>query len=185
MKVKVSSLRLHPDNPRFIDTFKYESLKQSLEDFPEMMTARPIIIDSDNIIYSGNMRYRAILDLGWEEVDVLVLPEDMTPEKKEEIMFKANIHSGEWDDEIIEMHFPDFADWAGEQSFDYSMLYDEALDDELDAKTQGVRKSIHVPFDGDAEYLKGLMKDFRDRDIYIGSLYIEHMRNVLRGYETD
>lgn len=185
MKVKVSKLRLHPDNPRFIDTYKYESLKKSLEDFPQMITARPIIVDSDMIIYSGNMRYRAILDLGWKEVDVLVLPDHMTADKKQEIMFKANIHSGEWDDELIEMHFPDFSDWSGEQSFDYSMLYDDALDDELDAKTQGVRKSIHVPFDGDNEYLKGLIKDFRDRDIYIGSLYIEHMRTTLKTHESE
>lgn len=58
-KLPLSKLKLNPKNPRFIRDEKFEKLKKSLKDFPEMMEARPIVIDENNMILGGNMRFRA------------------------------------------------------------------------------------------------------------------------------
>lgn len=72
-KLPLSKLKLNPKNPRFIRDEKFEKLKKSLKDFPEMMEARPIVIDENNMILGGNMRFRAAKELGWKEVPVQVL----------------------------------------------------------------------------------------------------------------
>jgi len=67
-KIKITELKNSEYNPRVIDTFKYESLKKSLTEMPDMLLVRPLIIDEDFNIIAGNMRYRACIDLGYTEV---------------------------------------------------------------------------------------------------------------------
>lgn len=62
-KVKLSAIRENPDNPRLIRDGRYEKLKQSLKDFPEMMSIREIVVDETMMILGGNMRFRALKEL--------------------------------------------------------------------------------------------------------------------------
>jgi len=48
-----------PKNPRFIKDDRFAALCKSVEDNPEYMPARPIIVDEAGVILGGNMRYRA------------------------------------------------------------------------------------------------------------------------------
>lgn len=66
--IKLSSIKPNPNNPRIIRNEKFEKLKQSIEEFPEMMELRPIVIDETNTIIGGNMRFRALQELGKKEV---------------------------------------------------------------------------------------------------------------------
>ena len=50
-KVKVSKLKLNPDNPRVIKGYKFEKLVQSIKEFPEMLKLRPIVVDENNNTY--------------------------------------------------------------------------------------------------------------------------------------
>ena len=62
-----------PKNPRFIKDEKFESLKRSIEEFPEMLELREIIAYDNGgelVIVGGNMRYRAMKELGIKEVAV-------------------------------------------------------------------------------------------------------------------
>lgn len=99
-KLPLSKLKLNPKNPRFIRDEKFEKLKKSLKDFPEMMEARPIVIDENNMILGGNMRFRAAKELGWKEVPVQVL-KGLTEDKKNEFVIKDNAAFGEWDWELL------------------------------------------------------------------------------------
>ena len=48
--MKVSKIKLNPQNPRLIRDEKFAKLCKSIKDFPQMMELRPIIIDDDNVI---------------------------------------------------------------------------------------------------------------------------------------
>jgi len=58
--MELSQIQPNPDNPRLIKDDKFEKLVKSLKDFPQMMKLRPIIIDENNIIQGGNMRFKAL-----------------------------------------------------------------------------------------------------------------------------
>lgn len=45
--VKVEKITTNGANPRHIKDGKYKKLKKSLQEFPEMLEKRPIIIDED------------------------------------------------------------------------------------------------------------------------------------------
>ena len=127
IKIQIGKLKNTDYNPRVIDTFKYESLKKSLTDLPDMLKVRPLIIDEDFNIIAGNMRYRACLELGYTEVYVKQIS-DLTIDEKKELMVKDNISYGEWDEQILGDNFnTDWVnDWLGKEVIDYSaLLYED------------------------------------------------------------
>jgi hypothetical protein len=98
-KIKISKLKLHPDNPRFIRDDKFKKLIQSLTEFPQMADTRPLVVNQDMVILGGNMRLRAMKELGWKEAPVLIV--DWDEERQKEFVIKDNVGFGEWDwDEI-------------------------------------------------------------------------------------
>ena len=70
--MKISKLKNNPNNPRFIKDDKFEKLKKSISEFPEMMEKRPIVCvtDVDGKLYplGGNMRLKALQELGYKEI---------------------------------------------------------------------------------------------------------------------
>jgi len=111
--MKLSEIKPNPKNPRVIKDDKYEQLKKSIKEFPKMLELRPIVIDKDNIILGGNMRYRALQELGYKDVPV-VRAEDLTDEEKREFIIKDNIPYGEWDwDELAnEYELEELEEWG-------------------------------------------------------------------------
>ena len=98
--LKINQIKLNPDNPRFIKDDKFKKLVKSIEEFPEMLKLRPIIIDENNMILGGNMRFKACEHLKMKEVWV-EKAENLTPEQKNEFIVKDNVGFGEWDLEIL------------------------------------------------------------------------------------
>jgi len=96
MKVKLKDIKPNPNNPRVIKDEKFAKLKKSIQDFPQMLELRPIVVDENNVILGGNMRFRALQDLGIKEVEVLKASE-LTDEQKKEFIIKDNVGFGEWD----------------------------------------------------------------------------------------
>lgn len=92
--VSINSIKPDPTNPRTINEDQFNKLKKSIQDNPSFLEVRPILVDKDNIIFAGNMRYRAALELGLQEVPVAIM--DLTPEKREELMLRDNVTNGEW-----------------------------------------------------------------------------------------
>ena len=89
-----------PKNPRVIRDQKFRLLKKSIEEDPEMLGLREILLypyQGKNIIIGGNMRYQALKDLGYTTAIVKILPADFTPEKLRAIVIKDNSGFGEWD----------------------------------------------------------------------------------------
>jgi len=95
-KVNPNSLKENPENPRYITKDKFAKLVNSIKEFPEMLRLRPIIVDQDNIILGGNMRYKAAIELGLKEVYIMKA-DGLTDEQKQEFIIKDNTAFGSWD----------------------------------------------------------------------------------------
>lgn len=106
-----------PKNPRVIRDQKFRLLKKSIEEDPEMLGLREILLfpyQGKNIIIGGNMRYQALKDLGYTTAIVKILPADFTPEKLRAIVIKDNSGFGEWDWDALadEWEAAQLIDWG-------------------------------------------------------------------------
>ncbi len=95
MRVPITSIRENPSNPRKLDRAKFEKLVQSIRDFPEMLDKRPIIV-ADGIILGGNMRHKAAIQAGMNEIPIIDAS-DWTEEQRQQFIIKDNVSFGEWD----------------------------------------------------------------------------------------
>jgi len=86
-----------PKNPRFIRDERYKALQQSIEDFPEMLELRELIVfpyDGVYVTIAGNMRYRALKDAKKQQAPCKILSADTPAEKLREIAIKDNVPFG-------------------------------------------------------------------------------------------
>lgn len=121
--ILLSSIKTNPNNPRLIKDERFKKLVQSIKDFPQMMELRPMIVDKDNIILGGNMRLKAIQELGMKEIpdSWVKKASDLTEEQKKEFIIKDNVGFGEWDWETLANAWDenDLKDWGLELPFKF------------------------------------------------------------------
>jgi len=98
-KVQIETIKLDPSNPRSITKEAFESLKQSITDFPEMQSVKPLVV-ADGYAIAGNMRLLAYKDLGYRELHVLDVSE-WSQAKRDEFMIKDNTHYGSWNYDML------------------------------------------------------------------------------------
>lgn len=94
-KVKISEVKPNPNNPRLIKDDKFKKLVKSIQEFPDMLNVRPIVVNKDMIVLGGNMRLKAIKEAGHTEVAIEIV--DWSEEKQKEFIVKDNVGYGEWD----------------------------------------------------------------------------------------
>jgi len=133
--VKISEVKLNPNNPRLIKDDKFKKLVQSIKDFPEMLDIRPIVVNKDMIILGGNMRYKACKEAGLKEVPIIIA--DLTEEKQREFLIKDNTSGGEWDWEMLanEWNSEELNDWGIDvwtpsEDVDLEDLFEENIEEE-------------------------------------------------------
>jgi len=112
-RVPINSIRNNPINPRLVNKAKFEKLKQSIQDFPQMLELRPIVIDNEGFILGGNMRYKALVELGHTEVNI-IRADNLTDKQKQEFIIKDNLGFGDWDWDILanEWDSVELEDWG-------------------------------------------------------------------------
>ena len=98
--VKLSKIKLNPDNPRTITEKAMANLVKSLQDFPDMMSLREIIVDEKMMVLGGNMRLLALQKIGAKEATAKIV-KGLTPEQKREFVIKDNAAFGEWDMDVL------------------------------------------------------------------------------------
>ena len=131
--VKITEVKLNPNNPRLIKDDKFKKLVQSVKDFPEMLNIRPIVVNQDMIILGGNMRYKACKEAGLKEIPVIVT--DLTEEQQREFLIKDNTSGGEWDWEVLanEWDTEQLEEWGLDiPNFEVDEVL-EATEDDFDA----------------------------------------------------
>jgi ParB-like chromosome segregation protein Spo0J len=126
--MKITDLKLNPNNPRIIKDDKFKKLVTSLSEFPEMMEKRPMVCvtDTDGKLYplGGNMRLKALKELKYKEIpdSWVMLADEWSEEKRKEFTIRDNVSYGEWMMDDL------FENWDTEQ------LEDWGLDLEKDEK---------------------------------------------------
>lgn len=118
--MKITDLKLNPNNPRIIKDDKFKKLVTSLSEFPEMMEKRPMVCvtDTDGKLYplGGNMRLKALKELKYKEIPDawVMLADEWSEEKRREFVIKDNLSMGEWSWDTLanEWNIEDLAEWG-------------------------------------------------------------------------
>lgn len=113
-RVDIRQVRQNPDNPRVIKDNKFQKLVKSIQELPQMLELRPIVVNRDMIVLGGNMRLKACEAAGLTQVPV-VFADNLTPEQEREFIIKDNSSFGEWDWDLLAN------EWDVEQLQDWGM----------------------------------------------------------------
>ena len=97
--MKIKDIKPNPNNPRVLRDEKFQKLKQSITEFPKMLALRPMVIDENNVVLGGNMRLRALQELGFTDVEEAWVKRssDLTEQEKKRFIIADNVAFGEWD----------------------------------------------------------------------------------------
>ncbi len=143
--MKIELIKPNKDNPRVIRGNKFDKLVNSIKEFPEMLKLRPIVIDEDNIILGGNMRYKACVEAGLKDIPVKVA-KGLTEAQKKEFIIKDNVGFGEWDWDLLAN------DWNEKQIEEWGLdvwqqeEIEEPQFDELNGEEKDNNPSIKITF---------------------------------------
>lgn len=182
--IKTQSLVLLKNNPRTIKDDKYEKLKASIRDFPEMLQARPVVVNKEMEVLGGNMRVRAALELKIDSIPCTVV--DWDEAKQKQFVIKDNVGFGVWDWDVLanewnEVELKDWGldVWQPEEDVDYSALDDLDIDGELTDKELGVKRAIQVEFDpGNYDEALRLINEYRKNGGNVGLVVLEAFRGA-------
>jgi DNA modification methylase len=138
----ITEIKSNPNNPRLIKDHKFKQLVKSIQDFPQMLELRPIVIDENNMVLGGNMRLKACIEAGMTDVPV-IHANNLSEEKKKEFIIKDNIAFGEhnWDILANSWNVEELTEWGLDiPNFDIESL--EAQEDDFAAPDGGIETDI-------------------------------------------
>lgn len=165
--MKLKDIKPNPNNPRVLRDDKFQKLKQSITEFPKMLSLRPMVIDENNVVLGGNMRLRALQELGFTDVEDAWVKRssDLTEDEKKRFIIADNVAFGEWDWDTLAN------DW-----------------DVADLEAWG----LDIPqFENEAEELEASEDDYEmpegglETDIVIGDLFEIGEHRLLCGDSTE
>lgn len=114
--MNIKDIKSNPNNPRIIKDERFEKLKKSIKEFPKMMALRPMVINQDNIVLGGNMRLKALKELGYTELpdEWVKRAEDLTDEEARRFIIADNVGFGQHDWEMLanEWDSVELEDWG-------------------------------------------------------------------------
>jgi hypothetical protein len=141
-----------PKNPRFIRNERFEKLVKSIQDNPEFLGARELIVHKQGdkyIVLCGNMRFRAAKDLRFDSLPCKVIPEYFSLEQIKAIIIKDNISFGSDDMEALanEWEVVDLVDWGMEynnyiQDIDINNMTEDEIDLNEEFDPIGISKGL-------------------------------------------
>ena len=140
--MNINEIKPNPNNPRIIKDDKFKNLVKSIQDFPQMLELRPIVIDENNIVLGGNMRLKACIEAGLTDVPVKQAKE-LTEEQKKEFIVKDNVGYGEWDWDDLANNWDEqlLTEWGLDiPNFDATVL--EAEEDDFAVPDGGIETDI-------------------------------------------
>ena len=174
--VPIGSVKGNSRNPRFIRDEKFKKLVASLVEFPEMATLRPLVVDENMTVLGGNMRLKAMQELKWKEVPIVVA-EGLTDAQKDEFIIKDNVGFGDWNWEQLAN------EWDAEELTRWGLdIPGFDLDADLLTEDFELADGDKAPFqqmtftlaDEQAEQIKNAIADIKQTDEY---KYAETMGN--------
>lgn len=189
--LKLSELELNsgqleglPKNPRFIRDERFEKLKKSIEEAPEMLALRELLVyplDSGKfIVIGGNMRLRACKDLGYKELPCKIIAKETPVENLREYTIKDNAGFGEWDVDLLanDWDLEELDLWGVDMgSLDLDTEPEEAEEDNFDVESNLPKNPVAK--------LGDIFQLGRHRLICGDATIAEHLDALMNGKEAD
>ena len=164
-KININKVKPNTDNPRVIKDYKFNKLVNSIKEFPQMLELRPIVVNKNNVILGGNMRYRACQEAGLKEIHIFKT--DMSKKKQQEFIIKDNVNFGEWDWDILanDWKTQELVEWGmdlWQNDDDLEEFFNEDIEDN---KTQN--NTIVFKFDNETttKVLNKLIEINKDKEV--------------------
>ena len=164
-----------PQNPRFIRDERFNKLVKSIQDAPEMLDYRTLLVypfGGKYVVVAGNMRLRACKQIGYKELPCYVLPEETTPAKLREYAIKDNVSFGSDDFDLLANEWNDveLADWGVEfPSANVEDVNPDDFGDEFSLKDGDKEPFQQMTFtmaDEQAELIKNAIADCKALEEY-------------------
>jgi DNA modification methylase len=140
--VNINKVRTNPNNPRIIKDDKFQKLVKSIQEFPQMLEIRPIVVNEEMIVLGGNMRLKACQEAGIKEIPI-IKASNLTEEQQKEFIIKDNVGFGEWDWNDLANNWDanELSEWGLDiPGFEAEVL--EAKEDEFAAPEGGIETDI-------------------------------------------
>lgn len=176
--MKLKDIKSNPNNPRIIKDERFEKLKKSIKEFPKMMALRPMVINQDNIVLGGNMRLKALKELGYKDLpeEWIKRAEDLTDEEARRFIIADNVGFGEHDWDILanEWDSVELEDWGLDA---WQNIDDIETSDEFslpDGDKEPFQQMTFTLADEQAEQIKNAIADIKLTEEY---KYCETMGN--------
>jgi len=175
-QVKLYKIKGNPLNPRVIKTDKFKKLVKSIQEFPEMLKLRPIVVDEDMMVLGGNMRLRASKDAGLKEVWIEVA-EGFTEEQKKEFIVKDNVGFGEWEWDMLAN------EWDSVQLAEWGLNVWENEDDKV---TEGLIEDDEIPEVKESKVKRGDIWQLGEHRVMCGdSTSSDDVAKLMNGEKAD
>ena len=141
--MKLKDIKPNPNNPRVLRDDKFQKLKQSITEFPKMLALRPMVIDENNVVLGGNMRLRALQELGFTDVEEAWVKRssDLTEDEKKRFIIADNVAFGEWDWDTLanDWEVVDLEAWGLEIP-----QFDEGNDEDLEDLSDKIKSMFKI-----------------------------------------
>lgn len=114
--MKLSDIKLNPNNPRLIKDDRFKKLVKSIEEFPKMMKLRPMVVNQDMVVLGGNQRLKALKELGYKEIpdEWVKRADELTEDEIRRFIIADNVGFGDHDWELLtnEWNVDELNDWG-------------------------------------------------------------------------
>jgi len=146
-----------PANPRDIAPEKFELLKADIQKYPQFLQYNALkvypIEDGKYIVIGGNMRCKALKELGYKEVPCVVIPKETHVEELKAYVILDNSGFGRWDWAKLSSEDWDAAqleDWGVDLPDEWGCLSNEGEaqggteEDDFDESKEDIEPRCHV-----------------------------------------
>ena len=158
--MKIKEIKSNPNNPRVIRDDKFKKLVNSIKEFPKMMALRPMVLDENNIVLGGNMRLKALNELGYKEIpeEWIKRANDLSEEEQRRFVIADNVGFGEHDYEMLkeEWDVEKLEDWGIEfqEENEHEELQKQVEEIEYSTELDSLSNYIVLKFDKDIDFLQ-------------------------------
>lgn len=169
IEINNGQLKGLPKNPRLIKNAKYDKLKESITNYPEMLAWRSLLVyPLDNgkyIIVGGNMRYRAMKELGHKEAPVFIITKETPIEKIKAYTILDNNGFGEWDWDLLANEWDEvqLMDWGvdlpiAESEINIDDFFNYIGNENAKSKKEEIVITIPFEMEPKKEQIKGIVE---------------------------
>ena len=176
--IKLKDIKTNPNNPRLIKDAGFAKLVKSIKEFPKMMELRPLVVNADNMIIGGNMRFKAIKELGYTNIpkEWIKRADELTEDETRRFIIADNVGFGEHDWDLLanEWNSVELEEWGLDS---WQNMDDIETSDEFtlpDGEKSPFQQQTYTLADEQAEQITNAIKDIKLTEEY---KYCETMGN--------